>query len=100
MTESEWKIFRQLREVALDRLCQRILSEAAALIADESKSHHARYGALYKLMKDRDRQVAQGFDGARRSIADIQLMYMRSLKLITDEELARFSPELRSRITL
>jgi len=40
--ESDWKILRQLSTVALERFCQRTLSEFEAIGNDDSKSFHQR----------------------------------------------------------
>ena len=47
--ESDWMIFRQLRERALERFCRRVLEEIEGISADESQSYHSRYGAVYPL---------------------------------------------------
>ena len=98
--ESDWKIFRQLKDIALDRFCTRVLSEVGQLIADPGKTHHERYGAVYGLIHRRDRELAATFDGMARSTALIQLARMCSDGLLTDEEMARFSPEARESIKL
>jgi hypothetical protein len=98
MTESEWKLFRQLREVALDRFCQRVLSEVCTLAADPGKSNHDRYLAMFKLLKRRDRELADAFNDPRRSTALRQLACIRSLGLLTEEEFARFRPETRASV--
>ncbi len=41
--ESDWKIFRELREVALERFCKRVLEELELLWQDASGSYHERY---------------------------------------------------------
>ena len=54
--ESDWKIFRQVHETALDRFCQKVLSEVTHLFADTGKSNHERFGSLYGLIKNRDKR--------------------------------------------
>ena len=41
--ESDWKLFKQLHPVALERFSQRILSEIGSINADSAKSFHQRY---------------------------------------------------------
>ena len=93
--ESDWKIFRHLREVALDRLCERILAEVTRLVADRSKTNHARYQELAGLLDDRDKDVADMFNGGSRSMALLQLLQIQAKGLLTAEEMAEFSPEAR-----
>ena len=54
--ESDWKIFRQLHPVAVERYCQRVLDESERLRGDTSQSAHERYLAIYQLL----RQARQG----------------------------------------
>jgi hypothetical protein len=50
ISEPDWKVFRELQRVALDRFCQRVLAEVERLIADSQKTNHEHYLALYKLI--------------------------------------------------
>jgi len=100
MTESEWKLFRKLREVALDRFCQRVLFEVNSLASDTVKGNHERYLAIFKLIKLRDDELAYAFNNPRRSIALRQLASIRYLKLLTDEEFAGFDKETRDTIQM
>jgi len=96
--ESDWKIFRQVHETALDRFCQKVLSEVTHLTADTGKSNHERYGELYGLIKKRDKEMAHMFDRLSRSNALFQLASMRLHGLVMDDELARFSQEVRNSV--
>lgn len=96
--ESDWKIFRELREVALDRFCQKVLSDMVQAASDGSRGHHERYLAVYELIRERDKELAGVFDSPRRSVAMMQLAAIRARKLLTDEEFARFSPETRTTV--
>jgi hypothetical protein len=46
MTESKWKLFRKVREAALDRFCERVMSEVGDLLSQARGSHHDRYLAV------------------------------------------------------
>jgi hypothetical protein len=96
--ESDWKILRKLGPVALDRFCRRVLDEISALAADASKSNHERYLAIYKLLRRRDEELADTFNDLKRSNAVMQLACMRFQDVVSDEELARFSPETRASV--
>jgi hypothetical protein len=93
--ESDWKVFRRLREVALERFCERALAEMRYVAGELEKTSHERYLAVWKVMNDRDDELAAAFNNPRRSAALEQLMLMRSHKLLTDEEMAQFSDESR-----
>jgi len=95
ISEADWRIFRELRPTALERFCQRVLDEVATLVTVAEPGAHERYLAIYKLMRRRDGELAQAFDTPRRSTALRGLASFRSLRLLTEEELARFGPETR-----
>jgi hypothetical protein len=93
--ESDWKVFRQVHAAALQRFCERILSEVTRLAGDTSTGSHERYLLVYELIQQRNGDIATVFDDFRRSTALRQLVVMRARGLVTDEEFARFSPEAR-----
>jgi hypothetical protein len=97
--ERDWKIFRGLSEMALDRFCARVLAEISAVVADTSKSNHDRYGEIYGVMRNRDRELGQAFDCMSRSKAALQLLLMFRMNLITEEELEQFSEATRKYVT-
>jgi len=96
--ESDWKIFRELHPVALERFCRRVLEEVQRLGADSTKSHHERYLAIYRYTRDRDKDLAFAFDDKRRSTAVLQLARIQFLELLTAEELSRLSEEARTMV--
>ena len=93
IAEADWKLFKELHPIALERLCERILQESLAVIQRTEVSAHERYLALYKLIEKRDDDVANAFNDFRRSTAVMQLGNMRSMGLLRAEEMKRFSPE-------
>jgi hypothetical protein len=100
--ESDWRILRELSRVALERFCQRILQEAAHLvngIEGNTRDFHDRYLSLFKLLHERDDEMAEAFNDLRRSHAIWQLTAMWKLKLLTEGELARFSDATRTAAT-
>ena len=46
INESDWRIFRNLHAIALERFCQRVLSEINQISSDATKTHHQRYVAM------------------------------------------------------
>jgi hypothetical protein len=93
--ESDWKVLRQLHPVALERFCRRVLDEIQQLIADTSRGSHERYLAVYELTRRRDRELADAFNDMRRSRAMVRLLNIQSHQLLTEDELGRFSAEVR-----
>ncbi len=93
--ERDWKHLRAVKPVALARYCERILEEAAAVIHACDESPHDRYLHLFELINDRNRVLASAFDDLRRSTALRRLSAMIALGVVTDAELAGFTPEVR-----
>jgi hypothetical protein len=92
---SEYKLFRRLQSLALERFFQGVLDEVSRLADDVGKSGHQRYLAVYKLLQERDEELAAAFDNPRRSTALVQLARIQFQGLLTDEEFAQFSDETR-----
>lgn len=98
MKESDWKLLREMKPVLLERLCERILGECREATVEEGKSAHERYLALFKLVRDRDDDVAACFDDHRRSTAVMKLVAIHRRGLLEPEELARFSEETQETV--
>lgn len=97
--ESDWKTFRKLRELALDRFCAGVLREAAGLAAGPQPSNYDAYMRLYRLLDERDDELGGMFNDPRRSTAILQLSCMCRAGLITEEELATFGDDTRQKVT-
>ena len=98
VSESDWKVFRKLREPALERYCERILDELDRISSDASRSHHERYLEVCQLLGDRDEMLARAFDAPRRSQMLQQLAAMHALELLEADELARFPLDIQQSI--
>ena len=98
--ESDWRVFRHLREVALERFCERVLAKIGPMTADGTKTFHASYLKVYKYIEVQDRHLGNAFNNPRRSAALMQLIAMLSFDLITDEELLRFTEKTRGAVEL
>ncbi len=96
--ESEWKILRQVHRVALDRFCERILRELERIGSDRSKSPHQKYLDLWAHLQKRDKEMAKYFDPLKRSNAFLMIASLKHQGYMTEEELARFSPETRETV--
>ncbi len=93
--ESDWKLFRELRVTALERFCERVLAEVGRVAAQQGKGSHLRYLEVFDLIRRRDKELADAFNDPRRSTALLQLTSILSHGLLTEEEVARLSPETR-----
>ena len=93
ITEKEWKAFTAIKDKALERYCQSILDETTRLCTQTDKTPHERYLELWQLIKERNKTMGKTFDGHSRSRAMLQLMLMRSMDLVDEDELQAFDPD-------
>ena len=96
--ESDWKVFRELREIALERFCKRVLDGVGRFRPTAAGSHHERYLELYRWLQDRDQELARAFNDPRRSRMLWQLAAIHGYGLLEPDELARFTPETRQTV--
>jgi hypothetical protein len=98
LPESDWKAFRKLREVALARFCERVLGEIGTIASTGAISYHDRYLKIYRLIGNRDEELARAFNDPRRSRAILQLAAINSYGLLSAEELLSFTLETREAV--
>lgn len=98
LPESDWRRFKEVHLKALERYCCRILEDVAAASGGREGTAYERYLKIFKLINERNEQMANAFDDFRRSTAVMQLGIMRRMELITDEELGQFSEQTRIRV--
>jgi hypothetical protein len=98
--ESDWKLFRQLREHALERFCERVFQELRPILGDGERTYHERYIEIFRLLKERDRELATAFDNPARSRMLEQLAAMQAHELLEPDELGRFTEGTRAAVQL
>jgi hypothetical protein len=98
--EADWRIFRTLRERALERFAEQILDELATICSARGRSAHERYLEAWRLLRERDRAMADAFDYLRRSRMLPQLAAMRALGLVDAGDLEPMSKTTRERVHL
>lgn len=98
--ESDWKVLRRVHPLALERFCERVLAEIDRVLHDGADGHHARYLQIFRIMQQRDREIARLFDNPRRSQALTMLAQIRSEGLLTEDEFSSLSPETRGTIEM
>jgi len=96
--ESDWRLFKRVHGELLERYCARVLDELAASLKARDVTAHDRYVRAYKLLEERDEEMARAFDDFRRSTAVMQLAIMRSMGLLTDEDLNVFSEQTQVQV--
>jgi hypothetical protein len=97
MKESDWKIFKKIKERAIDEFCTIALNEIREAAGNEEERPHDRYLKLYRLVENRDQQLSILFDHHSRSKAVLQLIGIRAEGLADEDLLSELSPELLQR---
>jgi len=98
LPEADWKACRKLQAIALERFCERIVGEIGTIASNRSASYHARYLDLFKLIEQRDDEIARAFNDPKRSNIVLQLATIVSYGLLTEDELQCLSPEIRGTV--
>ena len=98
MKESEWRKFKKLRKICLERFCDQVLSEAKSVCSSRDQSSQESYYDLYQLIHDKDKELAKAFDGLSRNKAFIQLMLMFRMGLVEEWQLDEFEDETKDKI--
>ena len=98
--EPDWKVLRRVHPLALETFCERVLAEIDRVSRDGATSHHARYLQIFRILQQRDREMARLFDNSRRSHALTMLAQIRSQGLLTQDEFSSLSPETRGAIQM
>ena len=93
MNESDWKIFKEIKQKAIELFCSRALREFDEVINDKEANAHEAYTLLYKLVANRNKQMALIFDGHSRSKATLQLLAIRGESLADESLLQKLSRE-------
>ena len=86
--------------LALERFCERVLAEIDRVMHNRAQNAHQRYLDIFKIIEQRDRDMASIFDDPKRSNALTMLARIRSEGLLTEDEFSSLSPETRSAIQM
>jgi hypothetical protein len=97
--ERDWKRWRTLRQLALERYCTKILDGLTKFHSGKDTPHQ-RYLKLWKYIRKHDRIIGVVFDNPRRSVAYMQIHAALSEGLITREELAEMSEQTQQLIEI
>jgi hypothetical protein len=90
-SERDWKHLRIVHVAALERFCSRVTRQCRDILDDANLTAHERYLRLFRLLRERDEELASAFDDMRRSRAISILATMIRLDVVTMEELEQFS---------
>lgn len=95
-TDSDWNIFKTIKEKALDRYCERALDNVEKTLWNTQESHHQRLMKLFEQIQETKAQLDEIFEGHSQSRVYFQLLLMRREGLVEDAELDGLSEEILS----
>ena len=96
--ESDWRQFKEVHKLLVERFCQRVLEEIVRTTESGQGTAHDKYLRIYKLIQKRDKELGRAFNDFRRSTAVMQLIVMRQMGLLTEQDLSRFTHETQRTI--
>jgi hypothetical protein len=59
--------------LAVERFCERVLAEVNQVSRESTRSYHERYRQIFKIIQERDQEIARIFDNPRRSQAKAEV---------------------------
>jgi hypothetical protein len=97
--ERDWKRWRELQKIALERYCMKILNGLTKFKSGKDTAHD-RYLKLWKFLHKHDRIIGTVFNNPRRSTAYIQMHSALTEGIITRDELKEMSEQTQERIEI
>ena len=91
--EKDWRVFRELHPVWVERYCAGVNREVINKLSDTKRTEHERYIEVYRFIQSKDAELGAAFNDFRRSTAIRQISAIRNLGVVTEQELARFSEQ-------
>jgi hypothetical protein len=96
--EDDWKHFKKIQAMALDRLCARVLKQLQQNCTATTGTNFERFEKALSLAKEGRNDYKRAFTDLRRSTAFMNLLQIEALGLISDEELKGFSARTRAKL--
>lgn len=97
-SEDDWKHFKKIQALALDRLCARRLEQLQQHCTSTAGTNFERLEKVLSTAKEASNDYKRAFTDLRRSTAFMRLLQMVALRLVSGEELEGFSAQTRARI--
>ncbi|MHA2284188.1 MAG: hypothetical protein ACXAC5_25395 [Promethearchaeota archaeon] len=98
LRESDWKIFRKRIPEWRERYLQRKNKEIISVLTDKNKTSTEQFWDAKEKMEEEAKILVDCLDGHSRSKMDWYLLLMYSHGLINNDDLEKFSRELREQV--
>lgn len=96
LSEKDWKYLSCIRPQLLEELSKRINNDVRSVLEDSSLTENDKRREIYKLISERDKDVADCFDDWRRSWAPVACSKFMRYGLLKPEHLENLTPETRN----
>ena len=96
--ESDWKYLRKIKDAILNRHCNAILEVIGLINENRKGEEHKSYIQIYRLLEDKDKEIATTYNDIKRSNAIEKIYLMRRHLAMTDTEFSKFSEETQDRV--
>lgn len=96
--ESDWKIYKELREIALERYCKRSLEKVRKIIDENIGDSEERFLTMTREAHHLHKHFGHLFDDFRRLTAIRQLSIYYADELLTHDEISRLSEDGRDQV--
>lgn len=91
LPESDWEVFKGIRDDMFEALCSRINGKALKILNQKGKSQHEKYFKLNKHIRKSDKIVSKCFDSFDSSTLPSTLTELRKEGVLADYHLESFS---------
>lgn len=98
LKESDWRKYKTLREIVLQRRCSKIHEKVIAISSSDVGTAHGRYKELYGFIELQERLLMSLISSPSRDSVRNDLVGWKSGETIDSEEFAVFSKELRQEV--
>ncbi len=96
--ESDWKEFRNIVPTLRERYLEKLIPELTATLRDHAQTPTERFWSAHERMKEIEKTLRACLDGHSRSRMMSYIFQMIRHQMMTEEDLAGFSEELRERV--
>lgn len=93
--ESDWKYLRNIKDAILNRHCNAILEVIDLINKNRKSEEHKSYIQIYRLLEDKDKEIAATYNDIKRSNAIEKIYLMRRHLAMTGAEFSKFSEETK-----
>lgn len=98
INESDWKYLRKIKDAILNRHCNAILEVVDLINKNRKDEEHKSYIQIYRLLEEKDKEIADTYSDIKRSNAIEKIYLMRRHLAMTDKEFSKFSEETQDRV--